>query len=152
MDQMAPQPEPETRALRRLQSAMTEAEAALGRRMRMHPTDLAAMGYLSAAEGPVGPGDLAHRLALSPAAATELVDRLTTAGHVERHRDLADRRRIRLEPSEEAVGSVLGQLSSLLAALDGAVRDADEQDRAAIRRFLDRATAAYAAWADPSRD
>lgn len=147
-----PPPEPETRALRVLQTAMTEAEAALGRRMRMHPTDLAAMGYLSSAEGPIGPGDLAHRLALSPAAATELVDRLTTAGHVERHRDLADRRRIRLEPSRDAVSDVLGHLGSLIAALDAAARETAPEERAAIVRFLDRVSAVYTAWADPARD
>lgn len=145
-------PQPETRALRRLQTAMSEAEAALGRRMRMHPTDLAAMGYLTLTDEPVGPSELAHRLALSPAAATELVDRLTSAGHVERHRDLADRRRIRLEPSETAVATVRGQLGSLLAALDAVVQESDEEDRAAVRRFLDRATAAYTDWADPARD
>ena len=145
-------PQPETRALRRLQSAMSEAETALGRRMRMHPTDLAAMGYLSLTDEPVGPSELAHRLALSPAAATELVDRLTSAGHVERHRDLADRRRIRLEPSESAVSTVRGQLGSLLAALDAAVQESDPEERAAIRRFLDRAATAYEEWADPARD
>ena len=145
-------PEPETRALRRLQSAMSDAEAALGRRMRMHPTDLAAMGYLSLSDEPVGPGELAHRQALSPAAATELVDRLTSAGHVERRRDLADRRRIRLEPSDEAVSNVRGQLDSLLSALDAAVQESDEEERAVIRAFLERATAAYERWADPAKD
>lgn len=146
------EPEAETRSLRRLQATMAEAEAALGRRMRMHPTDLAAMSHLSSAEAPVGPGDLGHRLGLSPAAATELVDRLTSAGHVERHRDLADRRRIRLEPSEEAVAAVLGHLDALIGALDSAARDFTSEERAVILRFLDRAAAAHARWADPARD
>ena len=148
----APEPQPETLALRRLQTAMADAEAALGRRMGMHPTDLAAMAHLTWAPDPIGPGELAQRLALSPAAATELVDRLTAAGHVERHRDLADRRRIRLEPSEQAVGSVLGHLASLLDALDAAALETAEQDRAAVRRYLDRVTRTYADWADPDRD
>jgi DNA-binding MarR family transcriptional regulator len=147
-----PRIEPETLALRQLQSAMADAEAALGRRMRMHPTDLAAMDYLTWADGPVGPGELAHRLGLSPAAATELVDRLTHAGHVERHRDLADRRRIRLEPSPGATSSVLAHIGVLIAALDAAAREADDAERAAILRFLERATATYAEWADPGRD
>lgn len=144
--------EPETRALRRLQTVMADAEGALARRMRMHPTDIAAMDHLSSAAEPVGPGELAHRLGLSPAAATELVDRLTAAGHVERHRDLADRRRIRLQPSPDAIGAVLGQLDSLITDLDAAARDATPEERAVIVRFLDRITAVYDSWADTGRD
>jgi len=144
--------EPETRALRGLQTAMAEAEAALGRRMRMHPTDLAAMNHLTWAREPLGPGELGQRLGLSPAAATELVDRLTAAGHVERHRDLTDRRRIRLQPSGEAVADVLGHIDTLIAAIDAAARESSDQDREAVLRFLRRVTAAYAEWADPSRD
>lgn len=152
MDETARDLEPETRALRRLQTVMAGSEAALARRMRMHPTDIAAMDHLSSADEPVGPGELAHRLGLSPAAATELVDRLTAAGHVERHRDLADRRRIRLQPSPDAIGAVLGHLDSLIADLDSAAREATPGERAAIVRFLDRITAVYDSWADTDRD
>lgn len=147
-----PQLEPETQALRRLQTAMAEAEAALGRRMGMHPTDLAAMNHLRWANEPLGPGELGHRLGLSPAAATELVDRLTAAGHVERHRDLTDRRRIRLQPSGGAVADVLGHIDTLIAAIDAAARESSEQEREAILRFLQRVTTAYADWAEPERD
>lgn len=150
---MEPQrPEPETLALRALQSAMTDASAALGRRMRMHPTDLAAMEYLSRAQEPVGPGDLAHLLGLSPAAATELVDRLTLAGHVERRRDLVDRRRIRLEPTSEASTTVMAHLGVLLNALNSVAAESSEEERATILRFLRRVTETYADWADPARD
>lgn len=146
------EPEPEALALRRLQSVMNDAEAALARRMRMHPTDLAAMGYLTSVDEPTGPGELAHRLGLSPAAATELVDRLTAAGHVERHRDLADRRRIRLEPSPSASASVLGHLGTLISAVDAAANEATPEEREAILRFLTRITAIYRDWAEPTRD
>lgn len=152
MAEDSPQLEPETRALRRLQTAMAESESALGRRMGMHPTDLAAMNQLTWAREPLGPGELGHRLGLSPAAATELVDRLTTAGHVERHRDLADRRRIRLQPSRDAVAGVLGHIDTLIAALDAAARGSSESDREAVLKFLQRATTAYAEWADSARD
>ena len=152
MDDHDERAEPETLALRALQTVMTDAEAALGRRMRMHPTDLAAMGYLTWADGPVGPGELGHRLGISAAAATELVDRLTTAGHVERHRDLADRRRIRLQATPGATGAVLGHLGSLIAALDATVRDLSAEDRAVVQAFLRRITDVYADWADGDRD
>lgn len=152
MDGTARDLEPETRALRRLQTVMAGSEAALARRMRMHPTDIAAMDHLSAADEPVGPGELARRLGLSPAAATELVDRLTAAGHVERHRDLADRRRIGLQPSPDAIGAVLRHLDSLIADLDSAAREATPEERAAIVRFLERITAVYDGWAETDHD
>ncbi|WP_375390306.1 MarR family winged helix-turn-helix transcriptional regulator [uncultured Amnibacterium sp.] len=152
MDDAAPQIEPETLALRALQTAMSDAEAALGRRMRMHPTDLAAMGHLTWSDDPVGPGELGHRLGLSPAAATELVDRLTAAGHVERHRDLADRRRIRLEATPHATGAVLEHLDALIAGLDAAARDLTAEDRQVVQRFLARAIDVYAAWSEDAPD
>lgn len=152
VDDAARDLEPETRALRRLQAVMAGSEAALARRIRMHPTDIAAMDHLSSAAEPIGPGELAHRLGLSPAAATELVDRLTAAGHVERHRDLADRRRIRLQPTSDAIVTVLGHLDSLIADLDAAARQATPEERAATVRFLERITAAYDRWADTAHD
>ena len=49
--------EPETMALRVLQTAMTDAETAMARRMRLGQTDMAAMTHLASARsrsGPVG--------------------------------------------------------------------------------------------------
>ena len=68
--------EPETMALRELQIAIGEAELALARRMHLNPTDLSAMGHLAFAEQSIGTGELTGRLGISPAATTELVDRL----------------------------------------------------------------------------
>jgi DNA-binding MarR family transcriptional regulator len=139
--------EPETRALRELQAAMGEATAALGRRMRMIATDLNAMNHLSASLEPMGPTDLAARLGLSPGATTELVDRLEQAGHLMRHRDPADRRRVRLVPTDSARGEVLGQIGSLIAVLDALAAGFTPEEREVVRRFLDEATRAYREWA-----
>ena len=57
-------------ALRVLQTAMTDAETAMARRMRLGQTDMAAMTHLASARQPVGPGWLSARLGLTPAAAT----------------------------------------------------------------------------------
>ncbi len=75
-----PTVQPETTALRELQGALGEAELALARRMHMNPTDLSAMGHLAFADGSLGTGELTGRLGISPAATTELVDRLERAG------------------------------------------------------------------------
>jgi DNA-binding MarR family transcriptional regulator len=135
--------EPETAALRRLQVAMGEAQLALGRRMRMIPSDLAAMAHLAAASEALGPTDLSVRLGLSPGATTELVDRLERAGHLLRQRDLADRRRVRLVPSESARGEVVGRLGALIEALDTIAEDFTDDERDVVRRYLERATQAY---------
>ncbi|MDN5804814.1 MAG: MarR family transcriptional regulator, partial [Microlunatus sp.] len=86
--------EPETQALRRLQTAMTDAQSGLSRRLEIGLTDMAAMTHLAGAGRPVGPTWLSARLGLTPAAATELVDRLERAGHLARERDQTDRRRV----------------------------------------------------------
>src|SRR4051794_20701115 len=134
-------------ALRELQGAIGEAELALARRMHMNPTDLSAMGHLAFAEKSLGTGELTGRLGISPAATTELVDRLERAGHVLRHRDETDRRRVRLSPSPSATVEVLTHLGPLLDALDGVVDDMPEEDREAVQRYLAAVIQIYRSWA-----
>jgi len=134
---------PETLALRALQAAMGDAQSALGRRLRLIPTDLAAMSHLASAQDLLGPTELAGRLGLSPAATTEVVDRLERAGHLVRDRDPGDRRRIRLVTSAGARAEVMGQLGTLLDALDAIAADLDDDEREVVRRYLERVTAAY---------
>lgn len=139
--------QPETGALRELQGAISDAELALARRMHLNPTDLSAMGHLAFAEGSLGTGELTGRLGISPAATTELVDRLERAGHVLRRRDDKDRRRVRLSPSPSATEEVLAHLSPLLDTLDAVIEDAPDEDREAVRRYLAAVTAVYRSWA-----
>lgn len=141
-----PEPQPETRALRVLQTALSDAELALARRMRLNPTDLSAMAHLSFAERPLGTGELSGRLGLSPGATTELVDRLERAGHVLRHRDEADRRRVRLTPSPDATAEVLRRLGSLFESLDAILDDFEPRERDAVQRYLAAVTDAYRRW------
>jgi DNA-binding MarR family transcriptional regulator len=142
-----PTVEPETSALRDLQGAISEAELALARRMHLNPTDLSAMGHLAFAEESLGTGELTGRLGISPAATTELVDRLERAGHVLRRRDDKDRRRVRLTPSPSATAEVLSHLGPLLEALDEVVEDVPDEEREAIRRYLAAGTEVYRSWA-----
>jgi DNA-binding MarR family transcriptional regulator len=146
-----PTVEPETSALRDLQGAISEAELALARRMHLNPTDLSAMGHLAFAEESLGTGELTGRLGISPAATTELVDRLERAGHVLRRRDDKDRRRVRLTPSPSATAEVLAHLGPLLASLDEVVEDLPDEDREAIRRYLAAVTRVYRSWAAEGR-
>lgn len=135
--------EPETWALRALGAAEAEASGALARRMRMHPTDLSAMSHVAASDGRLGPRELSTRLGITPAAMTDVVDRLEAAGHLLRERDTTDRRRVRLVPTESAATEVRGQLRSLLDRLDALTREFTPEERAAIHRYLQAATDAY---------
>jgi DNA-binding MarR family transcriptional regulator len=143
---------PETTALRQLQGAMDEAELSLARRMHLNPTDLSAMGHLAFAEDSLGTGELTSRLGISPAATTELVDRLERAGHVLRRRDEADRRRVRLTPSPSATAEVLSHLLPLLERLDAVVDDLGDEDREVVQRYLQQVTDVYRSWAADDDD
>ncbi|MEO7447634.1 MAG: MarR family winged helix-turn-helix transcriptional regulator [Humibacillus sp.] len=147
---VSPRPphEPETVALRALGTAAAEAAGALARRMDMHPTDLAAMSHIAYAAVPLGPRELSSRLGITPGAMTDVVDRLESAGHLLRRRDTEDRRRVQLVPTESAKDEVRGQLAELLDALDAITDDFDPAERAAIRRYLERASAAYVRFAE----
>ncbi|GAA1978655.1 hypothetical protein GCM10009817_18940 [Terrabacter lapilli] len=135
--------EPETWALRALGAAEAEASGALARRMRMHPTDLSAMSHVAASDGRLGPRELSTRLGITPAAMTDVVDRLEAAGHLLRERDTTDRRRVRLVPTESAASEVRGRLRSLLDRLDALTDQFTPEERAAIHRYLQAATEAY---------
>ena len=127
---------------------MAEAQQALGRRLRMFPTDLAAMAHLAASPGAMGPTDLAGRLGLSPGATTELVDRLERAGHLVRERDLTDRRRVRLTASDSARAEVMDRLGALIDGLDALAEEFDEDERAVVQRYLGRAIGVYRSYAE----
>jgi DNA-binding MarR family transcriptional regulator len=111
--------------------------------MRMHPTDLSAMSHVAASDGRLGPRELSTRLGITPAAMTDVVDRLEAAGHLLRERDTTDRRRVRLVPTESAATEVRGQLRSLLDRLDALTEQFTAQERDAIHRYLQAATEAY---------
>ena len=140
----------ETVALRDLATAGSEATTALARRMTMHPTDLAAMSHIASAAAEIGPGELSSRLGITPAATTDLIDRLEAAGHLLRERNPADRRRLRLVPTESARAAVRGQLADLLERLDAVSEGFSSDERGAIRRYLEAAAAAYRDFAQDS--
>jgi DNA-binding MarR family transcriptional regulator len=146
------QSEPETQQLRKLQTAMTDAESAMARTMGMGHSDIAAMTHLASARQPVGPSWLSARLGLTPAAATELVDRLERVGHVARERDNADRRRVNLIPTESAMNEVHALLRPLLDKMDAVAGGFDVHERAAIRRYITEVIAIYEDFAADPQD
>jgi DNA-binding MarR family transcriptional regulator len=142
--------EPETKTLRLLQTAMADAEVALARRLAVNLTDLAAMGHLTFAVQPMGPRELSDRLGITPAAATDLVDRLERAGHLERRRDTVDRRRVHLIPTRSALDQVAEELRPLIAALNAVITGYSGAERAAVSRYLNDVRDVYHRFAHES--
>ncbi|MET9731591.1 helix-turn-helix domain-containing protein [Streptomyces sp. NPDC006458] len=113
--------------------------ARFANRNGMHPTDVRALIALmdaSRADEELTAGRLGAALGLNSAGTTALVDRLERAGLVRRVRGARDRRQVVVQVEERAVelgwsffGPLIGRAAELL-------RECDERERAAIRRFL----------------
>lgn len=111
------------------------------RRLGLGANDLWALEHLFA-DGPLGPVEIGHRLGMSSAAATVLVDRLEAAGHVERRPHPTDRRRLVVAPTEQAGREAYGAMAGFFADLDAAGADLSPAERAVVARYLDRVVAA----------
>ena len=91
----------------------------------------------------IGPAEVARRLEVSTAAATGIVDRLVSRGHVERRPHAADRRRTELVLTESGRGEVVGHLLPMFIALDQLDRGFTGEERAVVERYLRGAIAAF---------
>ena len=114
----------------------------IGETLGVNVTDMAAMEQLLNS-GPLTPGQLAERLKVSTAAATQIVDRLERAGHVRRERKTSDRRKIFVVPEEASVDRAFEQLAPMLDGLDGVIAGLAPADRQVIEGFLDQVVDVY---------
>ncbi len=129
--------------LRDLQDATSQANLAMARRMGMSATDAAAIEHISLAPEAIGPAELSARLGVTRSSATEIVDRLVAAGHLERRRDEGDGRRVRLIPTATARDRVRAEIAPLVAAIDDATRALSPREKDAAARFLAEVAAAH---------
>lgn len=107
-------------------------------RLGLNRTDLRGLDWLSG--GPMTIGRLATATALSSAATTKLVDRLERKGFVRRVRDAADRRRVLVELTADAVARVGELYGPLVAEGSGLLRRYDEAQLAQLRDHFVAAT------------
>lgn len=138
-------------ALRGVLREYERAQVALARRMGLRPADYAAMSHAIAAEHPVGPAELSEHLGMSTGSATELVDRLESAGHLHRQPHPNDRRRVVLVPEPGSVRRMLGTLRPLVEELDELAGTFEPAEQEAIRRFLRGAENLIAGYAEELR-
>lgn len=124
-------------------------QAALSRGLGLRVIDVQAMDHVGSAE-PMGPGELGDRLGIRSASAVALVDRLVEAGHLRREPDPTDRRRVRLVPTAEGRARVRAQLAPMLDQLTTVIQQLDEDQAAAVLRFLEQAAATMRDYATAS--
>lgn len=139
-------------ALREVQRAQADVDRRLARRLGLRPGDYQALAHVMTAQEPLGPAELSARLAMSTGSGTELVDRLETAGHLQRQRHPTDRRRVVLQPTAAAVERILDELGPVFASIDELADDLTDAEQAAVLRYLRAAAQRLSAYAaEPDR-
>jgi len=128
--------------LRDIRELSAAFETHLGTQLTVNPTDLTAMEHLIQ-DGPLTPTDLAHRLGVSTAAVTTVIDRLTAVGHVSRVPNPADRRGILVVPAPASVARAMGSLMPMVMGIDRVIGEFSPDDQAVVTRYLERVVAEY---------
>jgi DNA-binding MarR family transcriptional regulator len=106
----------------------------------LHPTDVRALICLLDAgrDGQTAtPTRLGEQLHLNSASVTALIDRLERAGHVERRRDEADRRRVLVEVTPAATELGWSFFGPLIGGATAALDSYTSTELAAVERFLE---------------
>jgi DNA-binding MarR family transcriptional regulator len=133
---------PAVAGIRRVIGALRKTERRVGTRLRLHPTDLAALEHLGR-EGELTPSQLAERLDVSSAAVTFLVDRLASAGHLTRASHPSDRRKTVLRLAESSGA----RIAEIMRPIDNAIADhytaLSARDRRVVDEFLEHVTRTY---------
>jgi DNA-binding MarR family transcriptional regulator len=133
----------ESIAVRRLLDASSAADRAMSRRLGLRSMDMTAMSILTSSRDDIGPRELSQRLGITPAAATELVDRLEHAGHLIRSRSVTDRRRVHLTPTASALAEVQSHLRDLVQSIGAIGSRYSESERSVIVDYLTQVTAEF---------
>lgn len=124
-------------SLRELMRLSSRMHHTVSRRTGLSPADLSALDLLS--NRVMGPAELARALDLTTAAATGIVDRLESRGHVERQPYPGDRRRTGLHITESGRTESRTQLMPMFRALHAHDESFTEAEREVVRRYLDGA-------------
>jgi DNA-binding MarR family transcriptional regulator len=105
----------------------------------VRPTDFRALLHIMVAETagrPMTSGDLSHRMGLSGAAITYLVDRLIDSGHIRRDSHPADRRKVILRHSDPGLATARSFFTPLGLHTHEALANLPDADLAAAHRVF----------------
>jgi DNA-binding MarR family transcriptional regulator len=132
--------------LRELVSAAADVRPVVARRAGLSESELVALEHLM--DGSLGPVEVGRRLGVTSAAATGIVDRLASRGHVRRAPHPVDRRRTEVSITESGRAEVLGHLMPMFRSLAEMDAELSEDERAVVDRYLARAVASFRAVLD----
>lgn len=124
-------------ALQELLTASQGASVRIAKRMEMGRLDVDAMQHLMGSPHTVT--ELATVLGVTPAAATQLADRLEDKGHIQRIAHDSDARKILLEPSIQGIQEVIGHLLPMLNQLSQLEKEFNQNEKLAILKYLEEA-------------
>lgn len=136
-------------ALHKLLLEAAAMDVSLGQRLGLNHADYQAMKHLMTSEGPLGTVELGTLVGLTSGSATGLVDRLERAGHLIRHRDPHDRRRLILQPTSGAVEMTRAEIQPLLDRLQELLETYSDEERRALAGFLNEAIDIYRSYGKP---
>jgi len=127
-------------ALRDLIAAGSRVSHHVARRAGLSESEMVTLEHLTREQ--IGPAEVARRLEVSTAAATGIVDRLVSRGHVERRPHEVDRRRTDLHITDSGRAEIVGHLMPMFRGLDAHDASFSEDERAVVERYLRGAKAA----------
>lgn len=122
------------RLLRELLDVSQRSGPALARRTGLTHNELVALEQLMRHQW--GPGELAHHLGVTSAAASGIVDRLVSRGHVQREPHADDGRRTQVVLTDSGRLEVLGHLMPMFLALGELDRSLSDEERPVVDRYL----------------
>jgi MarR family transcriptional regulator, organic hydroperoxide resistance regulator len=106
---------------------------------RLRPNDFRALLHISAAETakvPLTSGALRHKMGLSPAAITYLVERMIKSGHIRRDSDPHDRRKVVLRYGERGREIATAFFAPLTAHAHAAMTGLGDSELTAAHRVM----------------
>ena len=133
--------------LRELAANFDALNNAFSPRAGLNRTDLRALDIISRQES-LTAGQLAARLKLTTGAITGVLDRLERAGHAIRTHDAEDRRRVVVQPTQEAADENSLVFLDLAQNLEQLLDEYSEEEREVIDGFLSKINRTVAERAD----
>ncbi|MBB2947424.1 DNA-binding MarR family transcriptional regulator [Actinoplanes lutulentus] len=103
---------------------------------------LEAMDHLISS-GPTSPTDLAHRLDISTAATSLVLNRLESAGHIRRDRHPTDGRKLVVTASDDSANEANRRVAPLIDGVEALVSSLSEQESTTVLKFLDALIQTY---------
>ncbi len=121
--------------LRAIDADMDRVDRLACRKLGINETDFRCLDILSRG-AQVSAGQIAIQAGLTTGAVTALLDRLESAGYVERVRDPNDRRRILVTPTKRTMRAVWPLYEGIVTAASAVLQKFSQAELEAIARFV----------------